>query len=223
MIHSAYSGEMTQGVNGYLDNELRPKPQRPGEFEFFIDEAKKSGGPVLELASGAARMLMVLAGAGFEVFGVEASWPMIELARKAVAQCPGGVQKRIHIIQGDIRSFAFARHFPLVIIPFNSFWYNFSRNEPPYFWKLKLHKRIPPFLKQGEACVRAIARTLGPGGRFIIDTPRCGVFWERQESDRWWSWLGKEYGFSYEIIKPFKPLEYYDMRWETDVLIGKKL
>ncbi len=226
-ILSAYTAELARGLNGYLDVEMRPKPQRPGEADFFISEAQKSGGPVLELASGACRMMMVLAGAGIEVFGIEASDAMISIGEKAIAQLPEGIRKRIHVIRGDMRSFAFSKKFPLIIIPYHSFWFNF-RNVAR---QTKRRGAAAETFRQAEECICSIMEALASGGRFIIDTPLTSldVSWGYVAGRPWDDWAGK-YGFRYKIVKPYilpKAREndsFSDMLHAgTEVLIGEKL
>lgn len=197
MIHSAYPEEGARSTNGYLDKDLRPQERRDGEFDFFISQAKRSGGPVLELASGAGRILMVLAEAGFEVFGVEASWPMLAIGKKAVARLPEGTKKKIHLIQGDMRRFAFIRKFPLIIIPFTSFWFNFHADA--FRQGGSCGERMENGFKQATSCIASITATLEGGGTFIVDSPDVG----QEELSRWWAEMARKFGFEYSIVKPY--------------------
>ena len=196
MIRSAYPKDAARITNGYLDKDLRPKETRDGEFSFFVNEAKHSGGSVLELASGAGRILMVLAEAGVNVFGLEASGPMLAIAKKAIARLPKKTQHRIHLVCGDMRRFAFKRKFPLIIIPFNSFWFN--------FYRASLDEYV-----LAEQCLKSIMMALEHGGRFIIDSP-C------ESNHQWWATMAKKFGFTLEIVEPYTGL------LSVNVLIGRK-
>jgi len=127
-VRSAYSRSTTEATNGYLDDNLRPTEKRGGEFRFFIQAARQYGSPVLELASGAGRMLMVLAEAGFDVYGLETSRPMMQLAQRAIGH--RREHSRIRLIRGDMFRFAFSRKFPLIIVPYSTFWFTYDLATP---------------------------------------------------------------------------------------------
>lgn len=120
-----YSIEKADLVQGYLNSSYGvnrcSRETRDGEFNFFLANAEKANGSILELACGAGRVLMELAKRGFTVFGIEASPHMLRIGIDAVRELSLQVQRRIHFIQGDMRQFAFKKKFPLIIIPFNSF------------------------------------------------------------------------------------------------------
>jgi len=52
-----------------------------GDVEFYVAQARKTGGPVLDLACGTGRVAFPLAQAGFAVTGVDSSPGMIAIAR----------------------------------------------------------------------------------------------------------------------------------------------
>ena len=88
------------------------------DLPFYMDLAKRSGGPVLEMACGTGRILLPIARAGIEIHGVDNSLPMLEVLRSHVRQEPPEVQQRITIAEGDMRSFRSAQKYTLVTIPF---------------------------------------------------------------------------------------------------------
>ena len=89
------------------------------DLGFYVQQARASGGPVLELGSGTGRVSLAMAGAGIDVVGVDISPRMVEVARtKAEA---AGLSQRCRFQQGDMRSIALRRKFPLVVMPFRSF------------------------------------------------------------------------------------------------------
>ena len=51
------------------------------DIAFYVDEAKRSGGPVVELAVGTGRIAVPMAQAGLPVIGVDLSDGMIDVAR----------------------------------------------------------------------------------------------------------------------------------------------
>lgn len=92
----------------------------PAEVEFYVDLARESGGPVLEIGVGTGRIAIPIARAGIDVTGVDLYQPMLEAARHklvGVGRLPG----RAELMQADMRTLDLAgRRFPLVIIPANT-------------------------------------------------------------------------------------------------------
>src|SRR5215218_8149650 len=86
---------------------------RPGPCEaFYRDLARKTGGPILELACGTGRLTIPLARDGHEVVGLDASRTMLRAARaKAEAE-----DLDIAFVQADMRSFDLGQRFPLIIL-----------------------------------------------------------------------------------------------------------
>ena len=92
-----------------------------GDVAFYVEEARRAGSPVLDLACGTGRVLIPVAHAGVPVVGLDKSAAMLAAARKKVARLPEATRRRIELIEGDMRSFSLDRRFDLVIIPFRSF------------------------------------------------------------------------------------------------------
>lgn len=150
-----YDAERTKMLNGYLgdrENPLTGSRRYTDEFAFITDYAQRTGGPILELACGAGRMMQALARLGYDVYGIDASRPMLDRGMQAKQQLSKEVQDRMHVIQGDMRSFKLNTVFSLIIIPFNSFWYNLDE-------------------KGAVECLRSIISHLAKSGFFLIDSP----------------------------------------------------
>ncbi len=128
------------------------------EFEedlpFWIRQAEKHGGPVLELACGTARVALALAKEGFQVTGVDLSDSMLAEAHRKCAE----EQLFVEFVQADIRSFNLARRFPLVILPANVLCHLLD-------------------LEDLEAFLNCVEHHLHDEGTFIIDvfTPRLDI------------------------------------------------
>jgi SAM-dependent methyltransferase len=90
------------------------------DLPFWLNLAKSSGDPVLELGCGPGRVLCELAQAGLNVTGLDHDEDMIKWAR---AQIPEKLQEKITFIHGDIRRFDLPDHYPLIIVPCNTFAY----------------------------------------------------------------------------------------------------
>jgi SAM-dependent methyltransferase len=88
------------------------------DVPFYVDVARKSGGPVLEIACGTGRVLLPIAREGIEIEGVDNSESMLSILRHNLAREPREVRERVTVHEGDMRDFRLARKFPLVIIPF---------------------------------------------------------------------------------------------------------
>jgi len=116
------------------------------DLPFYLKEAEKAKGPVLELACGTGRLTIPMARAGINITGVDISSPMLSRAREkaAISGC------KIPFIRSDIRSFSVNRKFKLIFIPFNSLQHLHDRiSLERFFYRVKAH--------------------LAGGGRFILD------------------------------------------------------
>jgi len=92
-----------------------------GDVAFYVDQAKRSGSPVLELGCGTGRILIPVAEAGVEVVGIDRSPSMLAVAKERVATLNSEVRSRIELAQGDMRDFSLGRRFGLIVIPYRSF------------------------------------------------------------------------------------------------------
>ncbi len=184
-----YTDDRARNVNFYLDRIYQ------GEVEFFRSFVAE-GEAILELACGAGRVMRQLALLGHEVFGIDASMPMLQEGVKNIQDFPGWARGKIHFICGDMRQFCLKRKFSLVIIPYNSFWYNLDYAE-------------------AKSCVTCMIEHILPGGSFVIDTP--GIY----ESDTWWPFMSREFGFSMEIKEYPVWAKWFTCERVSTALVGK--
>jgi len=91
------------------------------DLPFYLDQAKQSGGPVLEIACGTGRILLEIARAGIAIDGVDNSPSMLRVLRASLEREAPDVRKRVAIHEGDMRSFRLQKTYPLAIIPFRPF------------------------------------------------------------------------------------------------------
>ncbi len=130
--------DIYDGVYAYLTHDI----------PFYVQQSLVSGGPVLELGCGTGRVSLAIAGAGFDVVGIDISPRMLEAAqRKADDQ---GLSARCHFVHGDMRTVGLEGRFPLVIMPFRSFQSMLTVDD------------------QRQALANAKAH-LTPGGRLALD------------------------------------------------------
>lgn len=91
------------------------------DINFYVGEAYKAKGPVLELACGTGRVLLPCAEAGAFVTGLDLSSAMIIRCKEKLAAYPSEVAERVRLVTGDMRSFKLPERFDLITIPFRSF------------------------------------------------------------------------------------------------------
>jgi SAM-dependent methyltransferase len=117
---------------------------------FFVDAARESGSPVLEIGCGTGRVLIPTARAGIHIVGLDSSPSMLAMCRAFIEQEPAEVRSRIQLIEGDMRAFDCGRTFTLVTLPFRPFQHLVT-------------------VEDQLACLSAIRRHLDAGGRLVLD------------------------------------------------------
>jgi SAM-dependent methyltransferase len=129
---------------------------------FYVDEARRSGGPVVELGVGTGRIAVPIAADGIRVIGVDSSRRMLEVCARRAALA--GVELDLRI--GDLRDPPVHEDVPLVICPFRSY----------------LHLHADDERRQALAAARDLLTT---GGRLVFDVfaPRMDDI--EQTHDRW--------------------------------------
>jgi SAM-dependent methyltransferase len=118
------------------------------DVSFYVEEARRSGGPVVELGVGTGRIAVPVAQAGIDVVGIDSSTGMLAVARAAAEQA--GVSERLDLRVGDLRKPPVEGPVPLVICPFRSL----------------LHLQVDA---ERLDALSAVHRLLSPGGRFVFD------------------------------------------------------
>jgi SAM-dependent methyltransferase len=88
---------------------------------FYLEEARITGGPVLELGCGTGRLVIPLLEIDVEIHGLDASAAMLEVAKHTRSQLPAETAKRLHLQLGDMSQFELGRKFALIFIAFRSF------------------------------------------------------------------------------------------------------
>lgn len=90
------------------------------DFPFYSELARRTGSPILDVGCGTARMGMLLAQEGHEVFNLDISQGMLDFARQKFQPLETAVQQRLHLIHQDMRNFNLSRTFPLIISTFST-------------------------------------------------------------------------------------------------------
>jgi SAM-dependent methyltransferase len=138
------------------------------DVPFYVEEARASGGPVVELAVGTGRIAVPIAASGIHVIGVDSSHSMLEICAERAALA--GVE--LDLRYGDLRDPPVSERVPLVICPFRSL----------------LHLRTDADRRRA---LRSVRRLLAPRGRFVFD-----VFAPARDDieDTHGRWLEREHG-----------------------------
>ena len=101
--------------SGSVEDEVRRARFLTSE-RFYVEEARRGGGPVLELGCGSGRLTILIARAGIEIVGADLSRPMLEAAR-AKARAAG---VEVDLREADMRGFDMPERFSAILIAGNS-------------------------------------------------------------------------------------------------------
>src|ERR671933_309569 len=71
------------------------------DVAFYVEEARASGGPVVELGVGTGRIAVPIAAAGVRVIGVDDSQGMLDVCSERAAAA--GVTELVELRRGDLR------------------------------------------------------------------------------------------------------------------------
>ena len=132
------------------------------DVAFYLEEARKSGGPVVELGVGTGRIAVPIAADGIRVIGIDSSRAMLEVCARRAALA--GVQLDLRL--GDLRQPPVVERVPLVICPFRSL--------------LHMHTDEDRLNVLGAA-----HELLVPRGRFVFDVFAPDAADIAQTHDRW--------------------------------------
>jgi SAM-dependent methyltransferase len=128
----------------------------PGDVELYQALAKRTGGPILELAVGSGRIAVPLAADGHRVVGVDIEPAMLARARKRIAAAGPAVAGRVTLVEGDMTEVAGdsrvadAGPYQLAILALNSII-------------------ILTTPERQRAVLRTMAQLLAPGGLAVVD------------------------------------------------------
>jgi SAM-dependent methyltransferase len=118
------------------------------DIPFYVAEARKAGGPVVELGVGTGRIAIPTAAAGVPVIGVDSSAGMLAVCRRQAEAA--GVSDLLDLRVGDIADPPVTERVALVTCPFRS-----------YLHLADVTARV--------GALRAARELLLPGGRLIFD------------------------------------------------------
>jgi SAM-dependent methyltransferase len=91
------------------------------DVAFWLEVARNTPGPCLELACGTGRVSLRLAAAGVDVVGLDLDPSMVTFAASQQARSRQGLQPcRARFLAGDMRRFSLHERFGAALIPYNS-------------------------------------------------------------------------------------------------------
>jgi len=134
------------------------------DVAFYVEEARRAGGPVVELGVGTGRIAIPTAAAGIDVIGVDSSRGMLAVcAERARLAC---VAARLDLRLGDLREPPVRERVELVTCPFRSL----------------LHMRDDGDRRRALTAARGL---LIPGGRLVFDVFAPGSADVEETHGRW--------------------------------------
>jgi len=129
------------------------------DLPFWQSLARWQGNPILELGCGTGRVLIPLAQAGHNVYGIDNSPDMLAFLENQITP---DLQSNIHIIEGDMTNFQIDTQFRLIILPCNTY----STFDA----------------KTREAMLTCIFKHLVPGGVFGVSMPNPNLLLALKET-----------------------------------------
>ena len=132
------------------------------DVDFYLEEARRSGGPLLELGIGTGRIAVPIAADGIRVIGIDSSRAMLDVCARRAALAGVDIDLRV----GDLRHPPIAEPVPLVICPFRSLLHMHTDDDR-------------------RAVLAAVHELLQPAGRFVFDVFTPGGEDIAQTHDRW--------------------------------------
>jgi SAM-dependent methyltransferase len=134
------------------------------DVPFYVEEARKAGGPIVELGIGTGRIAVPIAAEGIAVIGVDSSLAMLDVCREQAELA--GVAPLVDLRLGDLRKPPVDTPVRLVICPFRAY----------------LH--LPDDAERLRA-LRAARELLLPGGRLVFDVFAPGARDIAETDGRW--------------------------------------
>jgi SAM-dependent methyltransferase len=143
-------GELYDILAGDLDYGL----------DFYIDLAKRAGGPVLDIGCGTGRVLLPCLQAGVDIDGLDLFEPMLARLRESATKL--GLSPRLY--RADMSDFQLPRRYALIMIPFNAFTHNLTQESQ-------------------IRCLECCREHLRPGGTLVFDGAFPGLHWIGAQQD----------------------------------------
>jgi len=121
----------------------------PGEALFYVSEAVRCGGAVLELGCGTGRICIPMAMSGVHATGMDNSVQMLDICGEKL-DAVGPVKGSLETLHGDMSDFSLGKRFDLIVMAYRTF----------------MHLLTP---KAQRSCLRCVRSHLAEGGHFIFN------------------------------------------------------
>jgi SAM-dependent methyltransferase len=188
--------ELEAGSRAHYDDAAyysKTYNRRTDDVAFYVELAKKRGGPVLEYGVGNGRIALPVARAGLTLVGVDLSQPMLDDFAARLAAEPKEVRRRVSLRQGDMRHLVLRRRFELVLCPFNAFLHLYTRAD------------VERFLAR-------VRRHLLPGGAFVFDVSVPSSSELARDPNRVYRCPGFRYPSTGEMVRYTERFDYDALR-----------
>lgn len=117
---------------------------------YYVKQASRSKGPVLELGCGNGRITLPIARSGVQIIGLDNNRHMLDHLMTKLKNEPNRVASQVSVIESDYKNIPECGPFPLILLPFNALHH------------CSTHLDVMKLFSS----VRA---QLAPQGRFILD------------------------------------------------------
>jgi SAM-dependent methyltransferase len=121
-----------------------------GEAEFYVGQAARIGGKILEIGCGTGRLAIPMALCGLDVVGVDNSAAMLGRCREKLAAI-GQVKGSLQLVQQDMAKLDLGARFDFIAMAYRTF----------------MHLLMPDDQRR---CLLRVREHLNPGGTFIMNT-----------------------------------------------------
>jgi len=96
----------------------------PGDMKYYLNEAQKSKGKVLEIAAGTGRIFLELIKNNIDAYGIDISSQMLSVLKEKAKKQKLDIKNRTS--KQDMRNFKLKEKFDLIIIPYRAFLHNIT-------------------------------------------------------------------------------------------------
>jgi ubiquinone/menaquinone biosynthesis C-methylase UbiE len=136
--------EYSKTISRFYDT-IYDKIRSPVDLEFYLEQIKNAGGPVLEAGVGTGRIFCEALKRGADIYGIDISENMLSVLKEKIPE-----QEQYRINQADMRSFELGKKFKLIIVPFRIFQHMLS-------------------IEDQLSALRCMKEHLDPDGKLIFD------------------------------------------------------
>ena len=88
----------------YYDGAYQDNPNLD-DVPFYLDLARRYGGPVLEIACGTGRVLLEIARNGIEIWGIDLSKEQLTVLNSKLLKEPERTRNLVRVFNRDMRTF----------------------------------------------------------------------------------------------------------------------